>query len=59
MFQKHEKAKYGKQKKVLNAPPGHQKNRVHLIFAVMYDGRHKDRLVAHGHLTPEPVESIY
>ena len=33
--------------------------RVHLIFAVKYDGRHKARLVADGHLTPEPVESIY
>ena len=28
-------------------------------FAVNYDGRHKARLVADGHLTPEPVESIY
>ena len=40
-------------------PPGSQKIRVHLIFAVKYDGRHKARLVADGHLTPEPVESIY
>ena len=24
-----------------------------------YDGRHKARLVADGHLTPDPVESIY
>ena len=59
MFQKHEKAKYDKQKKVLNAPPGHQTIRVHLIFAVRYDSRHKARLVADGQLTPEPVESIY
>ena len=59
MFQKHEKAKYDKQKKVLNTPPGYQKIRVHLIFAVNYDGRHKARLVADGHLTPESVESIY
>ena len=51
--------KYDKQKKVMNAPPGYQKIRVHLIFAVKYDGRHKARLVADGHLTPEPVESIY
>ena len=48
-----------KQKKVINAPPGYQKIRVHLIFAFKYDGRHKARLVADGHLTPEPVESIY
>ena len=59
MFQKHEQAKYDKQKKVMNAHPGYQKIRVHLIFAVKYDGRHKARLVADGHLTPEPVESIY
>ena len=59
VFQKHEKAQYDKQKKVLNAPPGYQKIRVHLIFAVKYDGRHKTRLVADGHLTPEPVESIF
>ena len=58
VFQKHEKAQYDKQKKVINAPPGYQKIRVHLIFAVKYDGRHKARLVADGHLTPEPVESI-
>ena len=59
VFQKHEKVKYDKQKKVVNAPPEYQKIRVHLIFAVKYDGRHKARLVADGHLTPEPVESIY
>ena len=59
VFQKHEKAQYDKQKKVINAPPGYQKIRVHLIFAVKYDGRHKARLVADGHLTPEPVETIY
>ena len=59
VFQKHEKAQYGKQTKVINAPPGYQKIRVHLIVAVKYDGRHQGRLVANGHLTPEPVESIY
>ena len=59
MFQKHDKAKNDAEKKVLNAPPGYQKIRVYLIFAVKYDGRHKARVVAYGHLTPEPVESIY
>ena len=54
-----QKAQYDKHKKVINAPPGYQKIGVHLIFAVKYDGRHKARLVADGHLTPEPVESIY
>ena len=42
-----------------NAPNGYQKIRVHLIFAVKHDGRHKARLVAGGHLTPDPIESIY
>ena len=45
MFRKHEKAQYDTQKKVLNAPPGYQKIRVHLIFAVRYDGRHKPDLL--------------
>ena len=44
---------------MINAPPGYHRIRFHLIFAVKYDGRHKARLVADGHLTPEPVESIY
>ena len=43
----------------MNAPPGYQKTRVHFTFAVKYDGRYKARLVAVGHPTPEPVESIY
>ena len=38
----------------MNAPPGYQKIRVCLIIAAKYDGRHKTRLVADGHLTPEP-----
>ena len=59
VFQKHQKAIYDKQKKVINAPEGYQKIRVHLVFAVKYDGRHKARLVADGHLTPDPVECIY
>ena len=33
--------------------------RVHLVFAVKFDGRHKARLVADGHRTPEPIENIY
>ena len=60
VFQDHGKAQYDpKSKKVSNAPNGYQKIRVHLIFAVKHDGRHKARLVAGGHLTPDPIESIY
>ena len=60
IFQDHGKAQNDpKSRKVSNAPNGYQKIRVHLIFAVKYDGRHKARLVAGGHLTPDPIESIY
>ena len=55
VFKKHGRAQYDKLKEVLNAPPGYQKIRVHFIFAVNYDGRHKARLVADGHLAPESV----
>ena len=40
-------------------PYGFQKIRVHFVYAVKHDGRFKARLVADGHLTKEPVESIY
>ena len=60
VFQDHGKAQYDpKSRKVSNAPNGYQRIRVHLIFAVKHDGRHKARLVAGGHLTPDPIESIY
>ena len=32
---------------------------VNLIFAVTFNGRHKERLVADGSLTLDPVENIY
>ena len=60
VFQDHGKAQYDpKSRKVSNVPNVYQKIRVHLIFAVKHDGRHKARLVAGGHLTPDPIESIY
>ena len=40
-------------------PDGFQKIRVHFVYAVKHDGRFKARLVSDGHLTKEPVESIY
>ena len=43
----------------MNPPKGYHKIEVHLVFAVKFDGRHKARLVAEGHLTPEPIENIY
>ena len=32
---------------------------VHLVFACKHDGHHQARLVAGGHLTPDPIDSIY
>ena len=40
-------------------PMGFKKIRVHLIYAVKHDGRHKARLVADGHLTDIPLNSVY
>ena len=42
----------------MNAPQGYQKIKVHLVFACKHDGHHKARLVAGGHLTPDPIDSI-
>ena len=40
-------------------PPGYQKIKLHFVFDVKHDGRHKARLVAGGHLTETPVDSVY
>ena len=59
VFKRWDKAIIDKHKKVTNPPKGYHRIKVHLVFAVKFDGRHKARLVAHGHLTPEPIENIY
>ena len=41
------------------APVGYKKIKVHFVYAVKHDGRHKARLVAGGHLTEIPLESVY
>ena len=41
------------------APDGYQKIRVHFVYAVKHDLRHKARLVAGGHLTDPPKDSVY
>ena len=46
-------------KSVAKVPDGYKKIRVHLVYAVKHDGRHKARLVADGHLTEVPTESVY
>ena len=43
----------------MNPPKGYHKIKVHLVFAVNFDGRHKARLLADVHLTPEPIENNY
>jgi hypothetical protein len=40
-------------------PDGYKKIRVHLVFDVKHDGRHKVRCVADGHLTDIPLDSVY
>ena len=40
-------------------PSGYHNIRVHFVFDVKEDGRRKARLVAGGHLTPIPYESVY
>ena len=59
VFKKWDKAILDKHKKVMNPSKGYHRIKVHLVFAVKFDGRHKARLVADGHLTPEPIENIY
>jgi hypothetical protein len=47
------------QGKGVNIPKGFKKLQVHLIYAVKHNGRHKAQLVADGHLTDIPVDSVY
>ena len=41
------------------APEGYQRINVHFIYAVKHDLRHKARLVAGGHMTEPPLDSVY
>ena len=60
VFINHGVAKYGpKSKRIMNAPQGYQKIKVHLVLACKHGGYHKAKLVAGGHLTPDPIDSIY
>jgi hypothetical protein len=40
-------------------PTGYKKIRTHLIYDCKHDGRHKAWMVADGHLTDIPLESVY
>ena len=46
-------------KSVAKPPPGYKKITLHMVYAVKHDGRRKSRLVAGGHLTDPPLESVY
>ena len=60
VFVDHGRAKYdSKSKRITNTPQGYQRIKVHLVFACKHDGHHKARFVAAGHLTPDPIDSIY
>ena len=54
-----DKAILDKHMKVMNPPKRNHKIKVHLVFAVKFDDRHKPRLGVDGHLAPEPIENIY
>jgi hypothetical protein len=47
------------QGKGVDIPKGFKKIRVHLIYDVKHNGRHKVQLVADRHLTDIPVDSVY
>ena len=58
VFKDSGKAVYDK-KHITNAPKGHQKIRVHFVFDVKDCGKFKARLLADGHCTKEPMETVY
>jgi hypothetical protein len=46
-------------KDTASPPTGYKKIRTHLVYDCKHDGRHKAWMVANGHLTDIPLESIY
>ena len=58
VFKDYGKAVYEKDK-IGNAPKGYQKIRVHFGFDVKLCEKFKARLVADGHLTKEPSETVF
>ena len=58
VFKDYGKAVYEKDK-IENAPKDCQKIRVHFVFDVKHCGKFKAWLVADGHLTKEPNETVY
>ena len=58
VFKDSGKAVYDK-KHITNVPKGHQKIRVHFVFDVKHCGKFNARLLADGHFTKEPMETVY
>jgi hypothetical protein len=40
-------------------PTGYKKIRTHLVYDYKHESRHKAQMVADGHLTDIPLESVY
>ena len=40
-------------------PEGYKKIKVHFVFDIKHDSRHKARLIAGRHLTNIPLSSVY
>ena len=59
MTQLHEYDTFIDKGKGADIPKGYKKIGVHLIYDVKHDLRHKGRLVADGHMTKVPVDSVY
>ena len=59
MEQLHEYDTFESRGKNTKIPEGYKRIRTHLVFAVKHDGRHKARMVADGHLTDVPLDSVY
>ncbi len=57
-FIDHGQAKF-RNGKLINPPEGYKRIRVHLVYDIKHCRKHKARLVADGHLTDVPVESVY
>jgi len=59
MSQLHEYCTFKDVGRGAKTPDGYRKIRVHLVFDVKHDGHHKSRLIANGHLTEIPLDSVY
>ena len=57
--QTHEYKTFKNLGKGVSPPTGYKRICVHFVFDVKHDGCHKARLVADGHLTDEPEDTIY